>query len=100
MSGPVDEARRRHPSAQWHADHGRLRRMLAAELRQEGHPRPTLGSAVLAVRGLLGLDRAGLAGRLGLSEGDVATLEDGHDRGAGVPNEPACEPDKPLNPAG
>lgn len=72
-----DAARQRHPSAWWHPDHDRLRRLIAARLAADGHPTPLLAATVVAVRGVLRMDQAQFAAALGVSVEEVTALEAG-----------------------
>ena len=76
-------ARARHPSAGARPDPARLTALLARRLAAEGHPWPDLAAAVMANRGLAGMDRAAFACRLGVGEDTLAGVESGvfgHDR--------------------
>lgn len=72
-----DAARQRHPSAWWHPDHDRLRRLIAEQLAATGHRSPVLAATVVAVRGVLRMDRSEFAAVLGVPVEEVAALEDG-----------------------
>ncbi|HET7487020.1 MAG TPA: hypothetical protein VFJ85_03770 [Acidimicrobiales bacterium] len=77
MTAARDAARRRHPSARWPLDVGRMQARIAADLAAAGHPWPARAAALLATRGRLGLDRAAFAELLEVPENAVAAMEEG-----------------------
>lgn len=70
-------ARARHPSSRRRPDLTRMVARLGERMASEGHPWPDLAAAVLAERGQAGADRSAFARRLGVSEEQLAGIEDG-----------------------
>ncbi len=83
-SGARRQARARHPCTRWPFDLRRMEQRVSEDLAGEGHPWPGRAAALLALRGRLGVDRAGFAVLVGVPEDVVAAIEDGRRLGAVV----------------
>jgi hypothetical protein len=81
-----DAARARHPAARsWAPDRALVLERLADRAGRRGAAWPRVAAAAVMLRGIAGDDPATFAGRVGLSIGEVAALEQGHTAPPDVP---------------
>ena len=70
-------ARSRHPSGRWSVPVEALRIRVERALAARGVANPAVAAALLAVRGMTGLDREAFARRIGVPVATLAVAEDG-----------------------